>query len=75
VKPKANASLLDSREDRDIQGSEEEGKYQNYLCEYIHAFQSWVMLFSELVCSALHRIHLAFIDDNEGLKYESDSSV
>ena len=33
------------------------------------------MLFSELVCSALHRIRLAFIDDNEGLKYESDSSV
>jgi len=33
------------------------------------------MLFSELVCSALHRIRLPFIDDNERLKYESDSSV
>jgi hypothetical protein len=33
------------------------------------------MLFSKLVCSALHRIHPALIDDNEQLKYESDSSV
>jgi hypothetical protein len=64
VKPKANASLLDSREDRDIQGPEEGSTYQNYFCQYIHAFQSCVMLFSELACSALHRIRLAFIDNN-----------
>jgi hypothetical protein len=31
--------------------------------------------FYELVCGALHRILLALIEDNEGLNYESDSSV
>jgi hypothetical protein len=45
---------------------------------YLHSTplqKKWATLFNELVCSALHRIHLALIEDNEELNYESDNSV
>jgi len=33
------------------------------------------MLFNGLACIALRRIRIALIYDNEGLEYESDSSI